>query len=482
VAVPVTVSVNTLDPVAGFVANAAVTPLGRPEAASVTLPVNPFAPVTLIVSVPLPPCTTESVAAVGASVKLGDRFTVSAIVVEAVTLPEVPVIVTVDVPVVAVAAAVNVTTLDPVAGFVPKLAVTPAGRPVAASVTLPVNPFAPVTLTVSVAVLPCTTETLAAVGASVKLGDRFTVNAIVVEAVRVPDVPVIVTVAAPVTAVAVAVNVTTLDPVVGFVAKLAVTPVGNPVAASVTLPVNPFAPVTFTVSVAVLPCTTETLGAVGATVKLAGEFTVNAIVVEAVKLPDVPVIVTVAGPVVAVPVAVNVTTLDPVVGFVANAAVTPLGSPVAASVTLPVNPFAPVTFTVSVELLPWTTETVAAVGASVKLGGKFTVSVTVVDAVRLPEVPVIVTVAGPVVAVPLAVSVSVLPPVVGFVPNVAVTPLGSPVAASVTLPLNPFAPVTLIVSVVLLPCVTESVAVVGASVNVGAAPTAKLCGTCGAAE
>jgi len=38
----------------------------------------------------------------------------------------------------------------------------------------------------------------------------------------------------------------------------------------------------------------------------------------------------------------------------------------------------------------------------------------VVDAVRLPEVPVTVTVAGPVVAVLLAVSVSVLVPVVGL--------------------------------------------------------------------
>jgi len=47
-----------------------------------------------------------------------------------------------------------------------------------------------------------------------------------------------------------------------------------------------------------------------------------------------------------------------------------------------------------------------------------------VVAVKLPEVPVIVTVAVPVVAVALAVNVSTLVPVVGLVPNVAVTPLG----------------------------------------------------------
>jgi hypothetical protein len=81
----------------------------------------------------------------------------------------------------------------------------------------------------------------------------------------------------------------------------------------------------------------------------------------------------------------------------------------------------------------------------------FTVRATVVVAVRLPEVPVMVTVAVPVVAVALAVSVNTLVPVVGFVPNAAVTPLGKPDAASVTLPVNPFLSVTVIVLVPLLP-------------------------------
>ena len=51
-----------------------------------------------------------------------------------------PVIVTVAVPVVAVLLAVNVTTLVEVVGLVPKLAVTPDGRPEADRVTLPVKP------------------------------------------------------------------------------------------------------------------------------------------------------------------------------------------------------------------------------------------------------------------------------------------------------------------------------------------------------
>jgi hypothetical protein len=80
--------------------------------------------------------------------------TVSEMVVDAVVLPEVPLMVTVDVPAVAVLLAANVTTLDPVVGLVPNAAVTPLGSPEAARVTLPVNPPVPVTVMVSVALLP----------------------------------------------------------------------------------------------------------------------------------------------------------------------------------------------------------------------------------------------------------------------------------------------------------------------------------------
>ena len=85
-----------------------------------------------------------------------------------------------------------------------------------------------------------------------------------------------------------------------------------------------------------------------------------------------------------------------------------------------------------------------------------TVSAIVVVADRVPDVPVIVTVDDPVAAVLLAVSVSTLLLVVGFVANEAVTPLGKPDAASVTLPVNPPTSVTLIVSDPLLPCVIAS--------------------------
>ncbi len=63
-----------------------------------------------------------------------------------------------------------------------------------------------------------------------------------------------------------------------------------------------------------------------------------AMVVDAVFAPEVPVIVTVTGPVtVAFAAAVRVSVVPVEVGFVVNAAVTPLGKPVATRVTLPVN-------------------------------------------------------------------------------------------------------------------------------------------------
>ena len=58
--------------------------------------------------------------------------------------------------------------------------------------------------------------------------------------------------------------------------------------------------------------------------------------------------------------------------------------------------------------------------------------------VKLPDVPVMVSVKAPVAAVPLADRVKRLLAVAGFVPNAALTPPGNPDADKVTLPLNPF--------------------------------------------
>jgi hypothetical protein len=71
------------------------------------------------------------------------------------------------------------------------------------------------------------------------VGVQLIVRAIVVLAVRLPEVPLIITVAVPMATELFAVSVSTLVPVVGLGAKAAVTPLGRPEAASFTLPVNP---------------------------------------------------------------------------------------------------------------------------------------------------------------------------------------------------------------------------------------------------
>jgi hypothetical protein len=175
--------------------------------------------------------------------------------------------------------------------------------------------------------------------------------------------------------------------------------------------------------------------------------------------PEVPVIVIVAAPTVAVldAVSVRVEVALPfaggVTGLVENAAVTPLGNPEALKVVAELKPPVLVTVIVLVPLLPCEIVTDAGEALTLKFGEAvaLTVNETVVVAVKLPEVPVTVTVDVPVVAVLLAVNVSTLVPVVGFVPNAAVTPLGKPEAARVTLPVNPPASVTEIVLVPVLP-------------------------------
>ncbi len=195
----------------------------------------------------------------------------------------------------------------------------------------------------------------------------------------------------------------------------------------------------------------------------------------AVRLPEVPVMVTVAAPGVAEPLAVSVSVLVEVVGFGTNAAVTPLGRPVAARCTLPVNPFVGLTVIVLVPLEPVPPGlSVRLLGASVsvKFGAAVTVTATVVVAVRLPEVPVMVTVVVPTLAEPLAVNVSVLVLAVGFGLNPAVTPFGRPDAARLTLPVNPSTSVTVMV---LVPPARVGVIVTlpgaAASVKLGAAVT-----------
>jgi hypothetical protein len=459
---------------AGPAAKLAVTPVGRPVTTNAGVPVNPPTEFTVTVLVMLVVCASVSVADAVDSEKPGGGLTVRFTTVVLAVVPEVPVIVTwAGPPRVAAAVAVRVNVLELVAGLVEKDAVTPLGRPEAASVTIPVKPLAGVMVMVSVAGAPWTIVRVVAAGVRVKVGASTVVMAIVVLDVRVPEVPVTVTNAVPAGALAVAAKVTTVEVVTGFVLKTAVTPGGRPVAASVTPPLKPLVPVMVAEEVAVAPCTMLRVAGDAANAKVGGGATVREMAVVALMVPETPVIVTVATPVVAVAEAVKVTTLDPVVGLVANAAVTPTGKPVAANVTELVKPATGVRVTVEVLVEPWPTVTATGVAASVNPGAWLTVSAMTVVCVALPTVPVTVTVTGPpMAAVPDAVSVSTEEPVVeGLGLKEAVTPAGRPDAVKATPLEKPTPAVIAIVSVPLVPCVTARAEVAGAMVYAGVAVT-----------
>lgn len=178
--------------------------------------------------------------------------TVSVNVVEFIKVPDAPVIVTEDVPVVAVLVAVKVTVLEPVAGLGLNDAVTPVGSPEADKLTLPLNPFCGATLIALV--LVAAWATLLGDAESVKFGPALTINEIVALLAKLPDVPVTVTVTVPVVAVLVAVKVSVLEAVAGLGLKDAVTPLGNPEADRLTLALKPFCGITVTVLVPLVPC------------------------------------------------------------------------------------------------------------------------------------------------------------------------------------------------------------------------------------
>jgi hypothetical protein len=108
---------------------------------------------------------------VGARVTTGlppAAFTVRLTVVVGFKPPDVPVIVTVAVPVAAVALAVNVNVVVEAVGLLPNADVTPLGRPEALKVTLSANPLAGTTVMVIGALL-LPWLTVAALGTAVRL-------------------------------------------------------------------------------------------------------------------------------------------------------------------------------------------------------------------------------------------------------------------------------------------------------------------------
>ncbi len=106
--------------------------------------------------------------------------TVRLILTECDRVPDLPLTLTLKVPVVAELPTVNVSVLAEVEEFGLKVAVTPAGRLDAEKLTLPVKPRIGLMVIVDVPVLPRATLRLLGDAERLKFGPGFTVRAIVV--------------------------------------------------------------------------------------------------------------------------------------------------------------------------------------------------------------------------------------------------------------------------------------------------------------
>jgi hypothetical protein len=245
----------------------------------------------------------------------------------------------VDVPGTAPAPAHSVKMSGPELVFWPKVHTMPAGTAETVSVIVPVKPFCAASVSVLAAEAPIGRFSAVGEAVKVKVGCGAIVSVTLVLAVSDPDVPVIDTVDAPLTAVfgtAIVITVA-LAELAGL--NDAVTPLGRPDALNVTVPVNPFCG--NTEIDAVPPAPGLTLRLVGAAVSEneGGAVTVSVRVVLAVSDPDVPVTVVVVDPAAAALVEVNESVLPDFVVADPHIAVTPAGTPETASVTIPVKPF-----------------------------------------------------------------------------------------------------------------------------------------------
>ena len=157
--------------------------------------------------------------------------------------PPLPVTVTAAAPSVAVLDAESVRTLlFPAAGLELKLAVTPPGKTPVPNVMALVKPPVRVMVIVLAPLAPRLTVRFEGEADNVKSGGggALTVRLRVVERESPPPEPLIVTLTVPVAAVLEAASVRALlPPVVEGGLKVAVTPLGNPVALKATLLVNP---------------------------------------------------------------------------------------------------------------------------------------------------------------------------------------------------------------------------------------------------
>ncbi len=193
--------------------------------------------------------------------------------------------------------------------------------------------------------------------------------------------------------------------------------------------------------------------------------TVNESIVVCVRLPDTPVNVTVAVLDGAVADAARLSPCDaPGARFsVAGEAVTPVGSPLTVTATVPLKPFAVVASSVTGEpefppvnvWLVGETESEKSAGGA---GAAVTARATVAAWLSLPKVPVNTTFTLPTAAELLVDSVTVcaVPGVSAKVAGLAVTPAGSPVTATLTVCVNPLSGAAVTLICPLAPAATET--------------------------
>lgn len=151
---------SVLTPVAETALKLPVTPLGSPATVRLTCPLNAFCAFTVIALLPVPPLGRLALAGAAESVKDGGPATVNVSLVVLLRLPDVPEMVSVEVPGDAEAPALSVSVLALLAVTGLKAAVTPALKPDTARFTRPLNPLWPAIVIMLLPNAPGATETV----------------------------------------------------------------------------------------------------------------------------------------------------------------------------------------------------------------------------------------------------------------------------------------------------------------------------------
>jgi hypothetical protein len=150
--------------------------------------------VTVMVSVPLAPGATVRAVAEGLSVKppVGEVTVTATLMETGVSVPEVPVTVTAEVPSAAAVLEIKVSTVEVAEDTGLNEPVIPVGRPDAENATTPVNGLMSVTVMVTLQLPPWTMVQAVVGGFSLKppVGEVTVSVKVVTTGVRVPEVPV----------------------------------------------------------------------------------------------------------------------------------------------------------------------------------------------------------------------------------------------------------------------------------------------------